>query len=491
MTNNESARTPALEGFLARYPEYETTAALDVLRASDFSRLDDDGHVYLDYTGGGLYATRQIRAHAEFMTKGVYGNPHSGNPTSLEMTDHVEATRTRVLEFFNADPEIYTVIFTPNASGALKLVGESYPFRPGGCFALTADNHNSVNGIREFAHNKNSDTVYVPLSPAEMRLDLDALGTTLASEQWRGDKLLAFPAQSNYSGVKHDLGLVDQAHDMGWDVLVDYAAYAPTSRIDFSRVAADFASFSFYKMFGYPTGIGALIAKRDKLNKLDRPWFAGGTIQIASVLAWDHFMAHGEAAFEDGTVNYLMIPAVANGLDLLDEITMTTISTRIHCLTGYLLEQLQAITHDNGQPLVKVHGPRDTTDRGGTITASLFDPDGIPLRGARIEELAGSARISIRTGCFCNPGCGETAHELGEELLLDYFRRPTDMGFQELVAMVRAMTGKEISAIRISVGLATNLNDCNAMIEFLNGLLNKSADEVGMPGAQLHLRDTA
>jgi molybdenum cofactor sulfurtransferase len=45
-----------------------------------------------------------------------------------------------------------TSIFTPNASGALKLVGESYPFSPHGHYLLTFDNHNSVNGIREFAH---------------------------------------------------------------------------------------------------------------------------------------------------------------------------------------------------------------------------------------------------------------------------------------------------------------------------------------------------
>ena len=54
----------------------------------------------------------------------------------------------RILEFFRASPEEYEVIFTPNATGALRLVGESYPFGPGGQYLLTFDNHNSVNGIR-------------------------------------------------------------------------------------------------------------------------------------------------------------------------------------------------------------------------------------------------------------------------------------------------------------------------------------------------------
>jgi len=52
-----------------------------------------------------------------------------------------------VLEFFNASPDEYVVTFTQNASGALKLVGESYPFGPGDAYLLTFDNHNSVNAF--------------------------------------------------------------------------------------------------------------------------------------------------------------------------------------------------------------------------------------------------------------------------------------------------------------------------------------------------------
>jgi selenocysteine lyase/cysteine desulfurase len=59
----------------------------------------------------------------------------------------VERARRVVREFFNAPPEDYLCVFTANASAALRLVGESYRFAPGSTFALTTDNHNSVNGI--------------------------------------------------------------------------------------------------------------------------------------------------------------------------------------------------------------------------------------------------------------------------------------------------------------------------------------------------------
>ncbi len=105
----------------------------------------------------------------------VFGNPHSSNPTSLAATRYVEHARAYVLHFFNADPDEYDVIFTLNASGALKLVGESYPFAKGGHYLLTFDNHNSVNGIREFAHARGAEVTYIPVGLPDMRVDDSAL----------------------------------------------------------------------------------------------------------------------------------------------------------------------------------------------------------------------------------------------------------------------------------------------------------------------------
>ena len=153
------------------YPEYAATKTLDTLRAQEYARLDRHNHIYLDYTGGGLYAESQLRRHMDLLSNGVFGNPHSNNPTSLAMTQLVEEARAYVLEFFNASPEEYTVVFTPNASGALKLVGESYPFGPGDHYALTFDNHNSVNGIREFARARGATVTYMPVQLPDMRMD--------------------------------------------------------------------------------------------------------------------------------------------------------------------------------------------------------------------------------------------------------------------------------------------------------------------------------
>src|SRR4051812_26752285 len=275
----------ALAAFRRDFPEYDSTAKPDELRATEYARLDREDHLYLDYTGGGLYAESQLSAHMALLKDHVFGNPHSSNPSSWAATQLVERARHAVLDFFHASPDEYLVIFTANASGALKLVGESYPFQPGSRYLLTYDNHNSVTGIREFAHRQGADVIYSPVVPPDLRIDADTLRANLAAIQPDKPCLFAYPAQSNFSGVQHSLDWVAEGKAAGWDVLLDAAAFTPTNRLDLSRVRPDFVSLSFYKIMGYPTGVGALITRKDALGKLQRPWYAGGTILFASVVS--------------------------------------------------------------------------------------------------------------------------------------------------------------------------------------------------------------
>src|SRR5262245_14520579 len=352
--------------FLAERPSFRETAILDELRASDYSRLDESGDVYLDYTGGSLYADSQLSEHLLALQRTVFGNPHSINPTSSAATVLVEEARAAVLRYFRASESEYACIFTPNATGALRLVGEAYPFGPRGRFLATFDNHNSVNGIREFARAKGSATAYVPLEAPDLRTD-DALLERYLGDSAGGPNLFAYPAQSNFSGVKHPLEWIELARSHGWDVIVDCAAFVPTNRLDLSVHKPDFVPISFYKLFGYPTGIGALLARRDALEKLHRPWFSGGTVVAANVQGDMVVPLHGHALFEDGTVNYLGIPAVEIGLRHIERIGIETISRRVEGLGSWLLEELQRLRHSDGGPVTCVYGPAAWDRRGATI----------------------------------------------------------------------------------------------------------------------------
>ncbi|MCB0044531.1 MAG: aminotransferase class V-fold PLP-dependent enzyme [Caldilineaceae bacterium] len=473
-TEMEAARA----GFLADYPVFDE-AAVQELRRREYARLDEQGQVYLDYTGGGLHAASQIARHMELLSTRVLGNPHSHNPTSLAMTELVEGTRAYVLDFFNAAPEEYAAIFTPNASGALKHVGESYPFRPGARFLLTFDNHNSVNGIREFARSRGADVRYVRLVQPDLRLDEIQLRNELIRIAPDAPHLFAFPAQSNFSGVQHPLALIDEAQALGWDVLLDAAAFAPTNRLDLSVHQPDFVSLSFYKIFGYPTGLGVLLARREALKKLQRPWFAGGTITIASVQGDGHHLADSEAAFEDGTVDYLNIPAVETGLRHINSVGIDTIHDRVAALCAWLLDALTGLRHSNGLPLLRVHGPATVDRRGGTITATFYGADGRGMDEQRIEELANYAGISLRTGCFCNPGAGEIAHGLTAEEMAAFFQSGDHISFDELRRVVTCEYQKSIGSIRISLGIATTFDDVYRMVEFAGRFLDQAAADIG------------
>ena len=461
---------PDFVAFLRGYPTYPTTHLIDDLRAVEYARLDLGGHIYLDYTGGGLYADAQIRRHHRLLTEHVFGNPHSSNPTSQAATQLVEHAREYVLHFFNADPDEYLAVFTSNASGALKLIGESYPFA-NGRYLLTFDNHNSVNGIREFAHARGADVTYIPVGLPDMRIDASQLDRELAQPSKTGNNLFAYPAQSNFSSVKHPLDWIEKAHSHGWDVLLDAAAFVPTSQLDLSKVKPDFVPISFYKMFGYPTGIGALIARKQAMAKLHRPWFAGGTITVASVQGDKYYMADGAAAFEDGTIDYLNIPAIEIGLKHIESIGYEVIRERVHCLTGWLLDKLTKMKHSTGVPLVRVYGPTRMEGRGGAVTVNFYDKDNDPIDHRSIEEQANKVNISLRTGCFCNPGAGEVALGISRVELDVCFTSPGHEDRLSIDDFRRCIDGKSSGAVRISVGTVTDFKDVQGFLAFARSLL--------------------
>jgi hypothetical protein len=112
-------------------------------------------------------------------------------------TAHVAAARQAVLTHFNA-PDGSKVIFTANASQALKLVGEAFPFGSGyalpflpyifclhsytfrSSLLLPEDAHNSVHGIREFARRAGASVAYMPVRSGRGGTDVAKAGVSIA-----------------------------------------------------------------------------------------------------------------------------------------------------------------------------------------------------------------------------------------------------------------------------------------------------------------------
>ena len=433
------------------------------LRRQEFARLDAEGVAYLDYGGAALYGDSQITAHAARLGRAVLGNPHSENGSSLASSAIIDRVRTRVLRFFDAGDD-YVVCFTANASAAIKLVAEAYPFGPDAPLVLTADNHNSVNGIREYARRAAARVEYLPVA-SDLRLDNPERRLALALPEdagGGGDPLFAFPAQSNFSGVHHPLSLIDTAHGLGYRVLLDAAAFVPAHALSLRAHPADFVAISFYKMFGYPTGVGALIARRDALAVLRRPWFAGGTVDYASVQLERHQLRPLHEGFEDGTPNFLDVAAIQDGFSFIERIGLRRIEAYTSDLAQTLVDGLLSLRHTTGEPLARVYGLGG--ERGATVAFNVLGSDGRPVPYGLVEHRANSAGVHLRGGCFCNPGAAEAAFGFDAA---EMTRCLDALGSDFSIPRLRRCLGPGVAvgAVRASIGLANDRRDIDRCLD--------------------------
>jgi selenocysteine lyase/cysteine desulfurase len=228
-------------------------------------------------------------------------------------------------------------------------------------------------------------------------------------------------------------------------------------------------------MFGYPTGVGALITRRNTLAKLRRPWFAGGTITVASVQGDRHYLHQGAEGFEDGTLNYLTLPAVEIGLRHIQSIGYPCIKNRVSILTAWLMKKLYELRHANGEHLIRIFGPLDMENRGGTLAMNFYDPNGHFIDHLRVEARANEKNISIRTGCFCNPGDGEMALGLSAGELKTCFAAKPRMDYQDFRT---CLVDKSTGAVRVSVGLVSNFEDVYALVKLAESFLEKRYNTV-------------
>lgn len=446
------------------------------LLPQDFERLGEE--VYLDHTGVAPFPASLLERHFDLLRRRVLGNPHSVSPSSSASSALVEEARQRILWYFGASNAEYSVVFTPNATGALDVVGANFPFDAGSRCAVTLDNHNSVWGmVVTPARRAGASIDIVPLTD-ELRIDEEAMALVL-KHQPTSPSLLVYPAQSNFSGVKHPLGWIFRAQCEGWRVLLDAAAFVPTSRLDLHGVLPDFVTVSFYKMFGYPTGIGCLLVRNDALHLLQRQTFAGGAVAAVDPLGGRFCLTRGPEAYEDGTINFLGIPAVPFGLDHLESVGIDNISASIEQMMGWLLKGLQALRYTNGQAAVRIYGPKNTYMRGGTVAFNLLDRDGRLIDCDHVVSEAGKRGISLRSGCFCNPGAGMSALGITEEELAGCMGEICSAGFGSQVDARRCVerNGKGSGAVRVSLGLATKFADLWHFMAFLEDTVRKEEME--------------
>ncbi|EFJ44557.1 hypothetical protein VOLCADRAFT_64703 [Volvox carteri f. nagariensis] len=373
---------------------------------------------YLDYTGSSVYCQTQLENVFSELRQCMFGNPHSANPSSSFTSDRVEEVRDMVLKYFNASPADYQVVFTKSATDALKIVGETFPWSEGSMFRYLRENHNSVLGIREYALQGGGTFQAVNESFVDrwaMRGD-SAGDHSPANTRFPAPtySLFAFPAEDNFAGVlKYPLswvrGVQSRSTDSHrWLVMVDAAAYVPTQPLDLSQTPIDFVDLSFYKMFGYPTGLGALIIKTNLVPLLRKVFWGGGTVALATSEDNFHVLkCRPSDRLEDGTVAFLDVIAVKHGLNMMAKLGgIAKIQAHVACLTEWLYSRLASLRHSNGAPMLAIFGKHHMPNhrQGGIVNFELLKPDGSIFSYKTVEKEAAGAGFHLRTGAECNPG---------------------------------------------------------------------------------------
>ncbi|PWZ00120.1 PLP-dependent transferase [Testicularia cyperi] len=489
----------AKKHFVAAHPEYRDPA-LDSMRKREFGRLRKQDAIYLDYTGGCLYPRSLVDKHTKWLNDTVAGNPHSTSPASLASSAATEQARLDLLRFFDADPEVYDVVWTNNASAGFRIVGDAYNWTNKTAI-IPRDAHNSLNSLALQAKHRGGKFEFVelvtdPLLP-EIDGTLDTQQMIELLDQGAADQseslssalsspgMVFFTGQSNITGQKLDYSLIHHAASKGWDIGLDAAALAPTTRISLSRGLADKVDYmvvSLYKIMGWPTGVGALILKKSLYPSLSgKHTFFGGNIVGITMDTFDFTLVNGPERFEDGTINYAALKAVSLGLEFVER-WMPSYAHRIQILTAWLVDELQKIhyparsadgfaSHKSAssdaekggradvfdlQRLVYVGGSSDLTKRGSTLPLVFKSACGASLNYRFVIWAAGRENISLRGGpCMCNPGASSNVMRRAEI---------TDLDLSTKIALA------DVGIVRVSLGVATHFGDVHRFLRFCSKL---------------------
>jgi cysteine desulfurase/selenocysteine lyase len=341
---------------------------------------------YLDNTATTQKPAAVLRSLDDFYRR-HNANVHRGvYLLAEEATAAYEGAREKVARFVNAQSS-REVVFTRGTTESVNLVAYSWGRRNVGrgdvILSTEMEHHSNLVPWQILAQEKGAVLRHIPLD-GKGRLDLSTLDRLLEGPV----KLAALTWVSNALGtINPVVEITRRAHAAGALVLLDAAQSVPHLPVDFQASRADFIAFSGHKMFG-PTGIGALIAKREHLE--DMPPFFGGGEMIREVTLQRSTWADVPFKFEAGTMNIADAIALGAAIDFLAPFGMDQVHAHGRDLAVKAIRGLGQI------PGVTVFGPPASEDRGGIVS---FVVDGVHAHD--VAGVLDHEGIAVRAGHHC------------------------------------------------------------------------------------------
>jgi cysteine desulfurase/selenocysteine lyase len=199
-------------------------------------------------------------------------------------------------------------------------------------------------------------------------------------------RLIAVGHVSNALGTVNPVEkVIEAARSRGIPVLIDGAQAAAHVKVEFDALGADFYAVSSHKAYG-PTGFGALLARRERLEAMP-PWHGGGDM-ISSVSFEGSTWNEVPYKFEAGTPDIAGAIGFAAALAYIDAIGLAGIAAHEHALLEQATAQLQRI------PGLKLVG---TARNKGAIVSFVMDCAHPQDIGSALDMEG----VAIRAGHHC------------------------------------------------------------------------------------------
>ncbi|KAJ1556907.1 hypothetical protein HK405_001441, partial [Cladochytrium tenue] len=308
--------------------------------------------------------------------------------------------------------------------------------------------------------------------------------------------LFVFPAQSNFNGRRHPLDWIGRFQRLPrrrgrrWVVLVDAAAHGP---IDLAANPADLLLVSFYKLFGYPTGLAALVVSRSAADALllaprraalrALPPRVRRRLNAASVpMTGDSLDLELAHLFQPRGVAPAAIRAALAGFDWLDSLGGWSAVKAASCaLADSARAAMRGLAHPtSGSPLCRLlldetptpnrdaKAPFAPAQYGPVVAFLVLDAAGAAVPASEVVQLAALHGFTLRSGCFCNPGACATLLDASAPTASSQSLPPTVHGRRRRACGEdRDALGRPAAALRISFGPGNSTRDVDRWLGFL------------------------
>lgn len=493
------------------------------------SNTDIEREVYLDYAGAALPTKTQLGKILKSSQR-LLANPHSTGPAASRASLQMEQAKARALSHFGCLPGRfaglqnppdsctpsdchpgYDVVWTSGATESLRIVAERFPWKTackhcgakGSTLVYSQNSHTSVVGMRgpalangaAFQCHSLSDICNADNETIHEWSNTTNIDDCRYCRDSAETNLLVFPLQCNFGGDKaNPFSVIQTCRQVSndskqWYTMLDLAKAASSEPIVLTELDPDFACISFYKVFGEPTGLGALFVRRSAIHFLTshqsdtccslNRYFGGGSVD--AIMAGSDFAVPRTApspldSLSNGSIHFRGIASLLHGFDELDRLGgMEAIRTHTTSLAAELVRRLKALRHGNGSPAIVIYGAWAKIDDsisedtlllpGPTVAFNVIRSDGSFVGYNEVSKLAGLNRppLQLRTGCFCNPGACQEALQLSDDEIRNNYLTSNHVCGDH----IDIINDKPTGAIRASFGKDSMWEDLDALVMFL------------------------